>query len=378
MGFFSNDVPSASEMMSGVSKGILKNYPQLAALLQDQSNSALMPTAQAELDVAQQMTPQYNQLMLDMYKQFAPQLADVGIGVGKNIQLGQAQNNADVANSDSGRAALDAAINADRTANPEFYSTRELEAARLSDLLKSIDLTGGLSGSENRALDQSIARQNQQLGMLNAPSAINAASNAMQYGEKTYERQQNAKNDLNKALTTATSFLPASKSGIDAWNIATGGPDTSTKTGAGALGVFQGLTTGAGASGAQNTGNLLNTMFGSGSSMAQTAAQAAASQPTGFGNLMSGLTLGVNALGAAAKYNESTKTQGSCWVAREVYGIENPAWLIFREWMLNDSPSWFRKTYLKYGERFAAWLKRNQWLKPTIKMFMDKVVNNRK
>ena len=31
-----------------------------------------------------------------------------------------------------------------------------------------------------------------------------------------------------------------------------------------------------------------------------------------------------------------------CWVAREVYGIENPKWLEFREWMLNDSPSWFR------------------------------------
>ena len=43
----------------------------------------------------------------------------------------------------------------------------------------------------------------------------------------------------------------------------------------------------------------------------------------------------------------------ACWVAREVYGIENPKWLEFREWMLNDAPSWLRNLYLKYGESSA-------------------------
>ena len=45
-----------------------------------------------------------------------------------------------------------------------------------------------------------------------------------------------------------------------------------------------------------------------------------------------------------------------CWVAREVYGIENPKWLEFREWMLNDAPSRLRNLYLKYGERFAKFI----------------------
>ena len=60
-----------------------------------------------------------------------------------------------------------------------------------------------------------------------------------------------------------------------------------------------------------------------------------------------------------------------CWVAREVYGADNPRWLMFRDWMLNDSPSWLFKLYTKFGERFAKWLKGNGWLKPAIRKFMD-------
>jgi hypothetical protein len=61
----------------------------------------------------------------------------------------------------------------------------------------------------------------------------------------------------------------------------------------------------------------------------------------------------------------------ACWVAREVYGISNPMWVLFREWLLNDSPGWFRNLYIKHGQRFAGWLSKNEWLKPSIKKWMD-------
>jgi hypothetical protein len=61
----------------------------------------------------------------------------------------------------------------------------------------------------------------------------------------------------------------------------------------------------------------------------------------------------------------------TCWVAREVYGADNPMWLLFRHWMLNESPGWFRKAYIKYGQRFAGWLSKNEWLKPSIRKWMD-------
>jgi len=60
-----------------------------------------------------------------------------------------------------------------------------------------------------------------------------------------------------------------------------------------------------------------------------------------------------------------------CWVAREVYGIENPKWLEFREWMLNDSPSWFRNTYIKYGERFAKFISNKPRVKSIIRKWMN-------
>ncbi len=62
---------------------------------------------------------------------------------------------------------------------------------------------------------------------------------------------------------------------------------------------------------------------------------------------------------------------GACWVAREVYGIHNPRWIEFREWMLLESPSWFRNTYIKHGEQFALWLKPHSYTKKAIKIFMD-------
>ena len=61
----------------------------------------------------------------------------------------------------------------------------------------------------------------------------------------------------------------------------------------------------------------------------------------------------------------------SCWVAREVYGETNPQWLLFRSWLLGDSPRWFRNLYIRKGEAFAEWLSKNIWLKPVIRRWMD-------
>ena len=63
-----------------------------------------------------------------------------------------------------------------------------------------------------------------------------------------------------------------------------------------------------------------------------------------------------------------------CWVAREVYGIGNYDWVIFRDWLLNDAPKWFRSLYLKYGENFAKFISNKPKTKSIIKRLMDKVV----
>jgi len=67
----------------------------------------------------------------------------------------------------------------------------------------------------------------------------------------------------------------------------------------------------------------------------------------------------------------SAGRRGCCWVAREVYGEANPEWLMFRRWLLGDSPNWFRNLYISKGEAFANWLSKNAWLKPMIRRWMD-------
>ena len=74
-------------------------------------------------------------------------------------------------------------------------------------------------------------------------------------------------------------------------------------------------------------------------------------------------------LGSLAKAGATMAA--ACWVAREVYGIENSKWMQFREWMLNDSPSWFRKLYLKYGERFAGFISNKPRIKSIIRNWMN-------
>tara|TARA_R110002020_G_scaffold328569_1_gene544514 strand:- start:4 stop:1299 length:1296 start_codon:yes stop_codon:yes gene_type:complete len=60
-----------------------------------------------------------------------------------------------------------------------------------------------------------------------------------------------------------------------------------------------------------------------------------------------------------------------CWVAREVYGIENPKWLEFRYWMMNDAPSWFRNLYIKYGEKIAKFISNKPRIKSIIRKWMN-------
>jgi hypothetical protein len=79
----------------------------------------------------------------------------------------------------------------------------------------------------------------------------------------------------------------------------------------------------------------------------------------------------MNMIGQAGGQAASMASAGACWVAREVYGENNPAWLLFRRWMLNESPSWFRSAYLKFGEKFALFIKNKPRLKAIIRQWMD-------
>ncbi len=60
-----------------------------------------------------------------------------------------------------------------------------------------------------------------------------------------------------------------------------------------------------------------------------------------------------------------------CWVAREVYGQDDPRWIEFRTWLIVDAPIWFSKLYCQHGERFALFLRG----KPVLKFIVRQAMN---
>lgn len=61
----------------------------------------------------------------------------------------------------------------------------------------------------------------------------------------------------------------------------------------------------------------------------------------------------------------------ACWVAREVYGSDNPRWRMFKAWLESRAPTWFHNLYMTKGEAFALWLHDHPWLKKPIRLWMD-------
>ena len=111
---------------------------------------------------------------------------------------------------------------------------------------------------------------------------------------------------------------------------------------------------------------------------------AAKQQYGGFtGAPMQSLSAPLAALGQTPNQSTTTNSQNPgllsylqtigmmCWVAREVYGEDNPKWLQFREWVIGYSPNWFYKAYSKYGEKMAAVVAKVPALKFVIRPFMD-------
>ena len=65
---------------------------------------------------------------------------------------------------------------------------------------------------------------------------------------------------------------------------------------------------------------------------------------------------------------------GICWVAREVYGHENPKWLQFRDWLRSDAPRWLHDVYAAHGEEFALWIHDKPAAKSAVRLLMDQAI----
>lgn len=77
----------------------------------------------------------------------------------------------------------------------------------------------------------------------------------------------------------------------------------------------------------------------------------------------------VAALGAA-------NPKSPCWVARAVYGPDNPRWILFRQWLFGNGPvpevrTLLQKLYMRYGEGFARVVDKSPCLRSVLRVLMD-------
>jgi hypothetical protein len=127
----------------------------------------------------------------------------------------------------------------------------------------------------------------------------------------------------------------------------------------------------AGFRGAQTAANVYGSLldYGARTYSAYTQAQAAVDTAYSTPNYLSA---GASLLGGAANIGKVAAPGGFfCWVAREVYGADNPKWLQFREWMLTKASDNLRNFYIEYGERIAESIRNKPKIKSIIRKWMD-------
>jgi hypothetical protein len=66
-----------------------------------------------------------------------------------------------------------------------------------------------------------------------------------------------------------------------------------------------------------------------------------------------------------------------CWVARAAFGESDFRWMIFRAWLVEDAPVWFRSLYLRHGEFVGAWLAGKQRSRTVVRAMMMPAVRRK-
>lgn len=193
----------------------LRAYHAYLPGLMKKIGKQLVPFEQQRLAAAQATSPGYSALQTQLYRDNAPELAQISQDIDTSNRLAGAQADLSVL-AGPGQGIVDKSMGLLRETDPEFFGVREKAGQNILGLLG-----GGLSPAEEEALSRRIAQENVGRGTLGVPSAINTARDAMMFGDATHKRQM-------EALGAATSFLPVSRTGFDPTQAALGRPSINT------------------------------------------------------------------------------------------------------------------------------------------------------
>ena len=225
-----------------------------------------------------------------------------------------------------------------KAADPTGYEVRQMlgEAAK-EDLARGTELSPDMA---RQVTQQERAAQS---ARGNIYGSAPAAAEAMSLGDAGFRMRQ-------QRLANAASFLSGTTP------VAQFGQISGAQAGASPfnpMGIQAGIgvNPNAGAQGQQWAMNAYNTQMN----------YAAQQQPIGAQLL--GMATGV----ATGKITDSLL---ECHVAREVFGVDNPEWLLFYDWKELKAPAWFRKLYNKFSVQAARFISNKPRLKNIIRGWM--------
>jgi hypothetical protein len=277
-------------------------------------------------------------------------LATAQAGIDRSSAFGQAQNMLDI-QEQYGQRFLENSRDQLKASDPIGFALREKMGQNVTD---DLALGRSVSDGERRNVQQAVRGQQTARGNISGVAAATQEVMAQsQFGENRYQqRTQNA-----GAFLAGTTPLSQ-------------------------FGQLQGAARGAAPyrpSGVSGIGQNMN----AGNQAAQFAQQSFGTQAQVYNTQMSNQSnpwmegLGM-AVGTASQIGAASLTGGgslipslTCWVAREVYGEDNPKWKEFRSWVLNDADEDFREFYLANGEKIAESIKDKPEVKASLRKWMD-------
>lgn len=210
--------PSKTYMQAADQVKILEDlYPYYAKAIAGQ----IIPQEQAKLEAAKATSPQMADLMASLYETYGPRLSAAGNKVALQDALAAAEREKAVI-SGPGKELVQQALETAKLYDPEFFKTRATTSDKIQELLASMTTSGKLSESQRREVEQGLAREGAKAGTEYTPSATETAVRGMEYGEAGRKREMENKTAFSNAIMAASNFLPASKSGVDVFQVATG------------------------------------------------------------------------------------------------------------------------------------------------------------
>ena len=66
-----------------------------------------------------------------------------------------------------------------------------------------------------------------------------------------------------------------------------------------------------------------------------------------------------------------------CWIARAAFGTDDFRWMIFRAWLLDDAPAWFRGFYIRFGAHLGALIEGRETARGLVRGAMTPVIRRK-